>query len=140
MVRLEFECSVDTFASYGQLLNVPIAEDAEIFDQVELQGSTQGHGKQQGGTEQPKHSLEIIVDDPVKLVEQSMIPGMSGGYVTYRVYTKTTLPSFAKREISVRRRFREFVVGTSTPHSSFRTLFLLTSVCLSWRGADCERP
>ena len=105
-------CSVDTFASYGQLLNVPIAEDAEIFDQVELQSSAH-QAKQETAREEPKYTTEVIVDDPVKRVEQSMIPGMSGGYVTYRVFTKTTLPAFTKKEVSVRRRFREFVVSVS---------------------------
>ena len=39
-----------------------------------------------------------------------MLPGINGGYVTYRVDTSTTLPGFARPETSVRRRFREFVV------------------------------
>lgn len=101
--------SVDTFASYGQLLSSPISEDAEIFDQVDLQASTQ-QAKQADKTQEERHSTEIVIDDPVKRVEQSMIPGMSGGFVTYRVFTKTTLPAFSKKEVSVRRRFREFVV------------------------------
>ena len=42
-------------------------------------------------------------------VEASMLPGINGGFVTYRVDTSTTLPGFARPEASVRRRFREFV-------------------------------
>lgn len=43
-------------------------------------------------------------------VEASMLPGINGGYVTYRVDTSSTLPGYAQPDMSVRRRFREFVV------------------------------
>ena len=43
-----------------------------------------------------------------------MLPGINGGYVTYRVDTSTTLPGYAQPEMSVRRRFREFVVRCAT--------------------------
>jgi hypothetical protein len=52
------------------------------------------------------------VTDPVKKIEQSVIPGMSGGYVTYKVTTKTSLPSYTNPEAAVRRRFKDFVVCT----------------------------
>lgn len=44
-------------------------------------------------------------------IEQSLIPGVSGGFVTYRVATQTRLPGFANNDMAVRRRFRDFVVG-----------------------------
>lgn len=42
-------------------------------------------------------------------VEQGFL-GVQGGYVTYRVMTSTSLPSFSRPEVTVRRRFRDFVV------------------------------
>lgn len=48
-------------------------------------------------------------------VEASMLPGINGGFVTYRVDTSTTLPGFARPEASVRRRFREFVARLPCP-------------------------
>ncbi len=44
-----------------------------------------------------------------------MLPGINGGFVTYRVDTSTTLPGFARPEASVRRRFREFVARLPCP-------------------------
>ena len=43
-------------------------------------------------------------------IEQSLIPGVAGGNVNYRVATVTSLPGFAAESMAVRRRFREFVV------------------------------
>ena len=45
-----------------------------------------------------------------------MLPGINGGYVTYRVDTSKTLPGYAQPETSVRRRFREFVVRCAAFH------------------------
>ena len=47
-----------------------------------------------------------------------MLPGINGGYVTYRVDTSTTLPGYAQPETSVRRRFREFVVRCAQPFTN----------------------
>ena len=39
--------------------------------------------------------------------------GVQGGYVTYRVSTQTSMPTYPRSGSAVRRRFRDFVVGTS---------------------------
>ena len=39
--------------------------------------------------------------------------GVQGGYVTYRVNTQTSMPTYPRSGSAVRRRFRDFVVGTS---------------------------
>ena len=36
--------------------------------------------------------------------------GVQGGYVTYRVNTQTSMPSYPRSGSAVRRRFRDFVV------------------------------
>ena len=41
--------------------------------------------------------------------------GVQGGYVTYRVNTQTSMPSYPRSGSAVRRRFRDFVVG-AVPH------------------------
>ena len=61
-------------------------------------------------------------------VEASMLPGINGGYVTYRVDTSTTLPGFAQPEMSVRRRFREFVVRWTTL-DQFHGMALCSGLC-----------
>ena len=43
-------------------------------------------------------------------VEQNFM-GVQGGYVTYRVNTQTSMPSYPRSGSAVRRRFRDFVVG-----------------------------
>ncbi len=95
-------------ASYGQLLDAPAFDDATLFDQVDIQPSTSQEQKEEA--KQDKTHTQITVDDPVKRTEQTIIPGMSGGYVTYRISTTTNLPSYAKKAFSVRRRFRDLVV------------------------------
>ena len=86
-------------------------------------------------------ALEISVSDPVKKVqrsccpfcriaaccepwskpaqwpqaESSLIPGVSGGYMTYQVTTASKQPGFPHDPLSVRRRFRDFVVRSPTP-------------------------
>ena len=104
-----FACSVDTMASYGQLLNAPSFDDATLFDQVDIQPSSSKEQKQE--EEQDTVHTNITVDDPVKRTEQTIIPGMSGGYVTYRISTTTSLPTYAQKTFSVRRRFRDLVVS-----------------------------
>ena len=47
--------------------------------------------------------------DPVQ-AEASMFPGMNSGYMTYLVSTTSSLPDFPRSGVSVRRRFRDFVV------------------------------
>ena len=42
-------------------------------------------------------------------VEQNFM-GVQGGYVTYRVNTQTSMPSYPRSGSAVRRRFRDFVV------------------------------
>ena len=37
--------------------------------------------------------------------------GVQGGYVTYRVNTQTSMPTYPRSGSAVRRRFRDFVVG-----------------------------
>ena len=105
--------SVNTVASYGQLLSAPSYDDATLFDQVEIQPTEHHTGN--GNTAQGPPATRVTVDDPVKKVEQTLIPGMNGGFVTYRVTTKTQLESFAHPEASVRRRFRDFVVRPPKP-------------------------
>ena len=89
--------------SYGQLVGPPPMEDNDVFpgDSTHPDSST---------SQREPEVLKITVADPIKKVEQSMIPGVSGGYITYRVSTSTTLPSFSHPQVAVRRRFRDFVV------------------------------
>ena len=50
-----------------------------------------------------------ITCHPVQ-AEASMFPGMNSGYMTYLVSTTSSLPDFPRSGVSVRRRFRDFVV------------------------------
>lgn len=114
-------------ASYGQLLNAPSYDDANIFDQVDIQPSSSPKHKVEQKHEQKQDAAKtrVVVDDPVKRTEQTIIPGMSGGYMTYRVSTTTSLQSYAQKSFSVRRRFRDVVVRISRGETSYS---------LSYRG------
>ncbi len=62
-------------------------------------------------TQRAPHPIQISVTDPVKRMEDSIIPGVKGGYYTYLVTTVTDQPGFSRRRMEVRRRFSDFVVS-----------------------------
>jgi len=101
-------CCRDRVASYSATTQ---------YDQLMGGAYDDSHVFERGGEIEPAAAgardapaVAIAVKDPVRKVEASMLPGINGGYVTYRVDTRTALPGFARPEASVRRRFREFVV------------------------------
>ncbi|KAK9835396.1 hypothetical protein WJX81_006991 [Elliptochloris bilobata] len=93
--------SYSATTQYDQLMGATY-DDSHVFERG-------GEIEPQAAGQRDAPVLKISVKDPVKKVEASMLPGISGGHVTYRVDTSTTLPGFARPEVSVRRRFREFV-------------------------------
>jgi len=99
---------IETLASYGQMLAPPSYDDSMLMGQGEIQPDLLD-GAQDEDAPSRAGAFQIEVSDPVKRVENSIIPGVSGGYVTYKVHTKTTLASFKSRDVAVRRRFRDFV-------------------------------
>jgi len=132
---------LDTLASYGQLVTPHTFNDALDVSQHEIRpqrgaqsneaGSSSStslpHGQTQGRRPQ------ISVTDPVKHTEKSLVPGVSGSYVTYTVTSRMTLPKYSSRGASVRRRFRDFVVSTSPypaePHKQCLPLLVTYSCC-----------
>ena len=103
------EPNMETLASYGQLLAPPSYSDSVLLDKSEIQPDVLATEELPTSRTCP---LEITVSDPVKRVEGSVIPGVAGGYVTYKVHTKAQLPAFKSPEAMVRRRFRDFVVSS----------------------------
>ena len=95
-------------ASYGQLLSQSHYSDSVLAGAGEIQPDVMA--KEDTTHQSRAIPLEITVSDPVKRVEGSVIPGVAGGYVTYKIHTKTQLPAYKAREIVVRRRFKDFVV------------------------------
>ncbi|XP_033107432.1 sorting nexin-2-like [Anneissia japonica] len=54
--------------------------------------------------DQDKFEMEIVITDPQKVGD-----GMMGSYMAYKVNTKTSNPAFKKSEMSVMRRFSDFL-------------------------------
>ncbi|EIE22906.1 hypothetical protein COCSUDRAFT_66447 [Coccomyxa subellipsoidea C-169] len=94
---------VDTLASYGQLVGPPSYDDSVLFERNDPNEEPGG-----ASSASSRPPLKISVTDPVKKVEQGFL-GVQGGHVTYRVSTSTSLPTFSRPEVTVRRRFRDFV-------------------------------
>ncbi|CAL8464753.1 g4288 [Coccomyxa elongata] len=109
---------VDTLASYGQLVGPPSYDDSVLFERNEDHGDP---GSAAGGDRRPV--MKISVTDPVKKVEQGFL-GVQGGYVTYRVSTSTTLPTFSRPDVTVRRRFRDFVALADLLKATHRGYFI----------------
>ena len=80
--------------------------------------------------------LLISVKDPVKKAEAGLIFGLSGGYVLYRVDSRSLLPGYRRERNSVRRRFRDFVVYPQLQGFALYPQFLgfrsRLSVAVSW--------
>jgi len=100
---------METMASYGQMLAPPSYDDSMLLEDGEIQPDVLEAAAEERGPASRARAFAIEVSDPVKRAEGSIIPGVSGGYVTYKVHTKTTLSSFRSKDAAVRRRFRDFV-------------------------------
>lgn len=53
----------------------------------------------------------VCGSDPQKWTEQGGFPTFTSNYISYLVVTHTSLPSYPQKTMSVRRRFRDFVVS-----------------------------
>lgn len=108
---------LDTLASYGQLVTPHNFQDASQASQQEIppqQGMQSSEAGPSSSTSFPqvvsqRQRPQISVTDPVKYTEKSLMPGVSGSYVTYTVTSRMSLPKYSSRGASVRRRFRDFV-------------------------------
>ena len=110
---------LDTLASYGQLVTPQDPQDAPQPSHPEIEPQ-QGNEASEAGpsssasfpdVSERRRQPNITVTDPIKHSEKSMMPGVSGSYVTYAVTSRMTLPKYTSRGVSVRRRFRDFVVS-----------------------------
>lgn len=110
---------LDTLASYGQLVTPQNLQDAPQSSHPEIQPQPGAESSEAGpsssasfpqGTER-RRQPNITITDPIKHSEKSMLPGVSGSYVTYAVTSRMTPPKYSSRGASVRRRFRDFVVS-----------------------------
>lgn len=108
---------LDTLASYGQLVTPHTFDDAPDVSQHGIRPQREAQTNEAGPSSstslphaQPQgRRPQISVTDPVKHTEKSLVPGVSGSYVTYTVTSRMTLPKYSSRGASVRRRFRDFV-------------------------------
>ncbi|DBA90824.1 hypothetical protein WJX77_010125 [Trebouxia sp. C0004] len=108
---------LDTLASYGQLVTPHTFDDAPDVSQHEIrpqQGAQTNEAGPSSSASLPHAQMQgrrpqISVTDPVKHTEKSLVPGVSGSYVTYTVTSRMALPKYSSRGASVRRRFRDFV-------------------------------
>ena len=110
---------LDTLASYGQLVTPQDPHDTPQPSHPEIQpqrGVDASEAEPSSSAAYP-HLMEsrrqpnITITDPIKHSEKSMMPGVSGSYVTYAVNSRMTHPKYSSRGASVRRRFRDFVVS-----------------------------
>ncbi len=113
---------LDTLASYGQLVTPHNFQDAPQVSQQEIQpqrGMQSSEAGPSSSTSFPQvgpqgRRPQITVTDPIKHSEKSLMPGVSGSYVTYTVTSRMTLPKYSSRGAAVRRRFRDFVVSSAS--------------------------
>ena len=116
---------VDTLASYGQLVTPHNLQDSSQASQPEIQPQ-RGLDANEAGPSSSSASFphmperrrqpNITISDPIKHSEKSLMPGVSGSYVTYAVTSRMTHPKYSARGASVRRRFRDFVVSQLLPY------------------------
>ncbi|GBF95905.1 sorting nexin 2A-like [Raphidocelis subcapitata] len=66
--------------------------------------------------------LAVEIKEPLKEEQQGVL-GMKGSYVSYLVVTRTTLPGWPS-EVSVRRRFRDFVALADLIKARYRGYFV----------------
>ncbi len=66
--------------------------------------------------------LDITVSDPMKQPEKDSIIGST--FVSYKIESRTSLPEYKKKELVVRRRFKEFVALAERLNKSHRGYFI----------------
>ena len=132
--------SVDAVASYDELAP-PSYEDTVTFDGGANQGDGEGEAKEaeaaaeeveqapeaSPGLDMPaaaakESSFEITVSDPMKQPEKDSLIGST--FVSYKIESRTTLPEYRKKELVVRRRFKEFVALAERLQKSHRGYFI----------------
>ena len=143
---------LDTLASYGQLVTPHTFDDAPNVSQHEIRPQREAQTNEAGpssSTSLPHAHTQgrrpqISVTDPVKHTEKSLVPGVSGSYVTYTVTSRMTLPKYSSRGASVRRRFRDFVVSTCSypaePHKKFLPLLVIHPRCKPFAAVAAMWP
>mmetsp|Transcript_2633 Transcript_2633/g.6308 ORF Transcript_2633/g.6308 Transcript_2633/m.6308 type:complete len:569 (-) Transcript_2633:571-2277(-) len=67
-------------------------------------------------------NMEVTVSDPMKQPEKDSIIGST--FVSYKIETTTSLPEYKKKDLSVRRRFREFVALADRLNKTHRGYFI----------------
>lgn len=119
-------------ASYGQLLSGgstwnsgfgrseldssdPLGTDLSLADPAAASSSADASSSSRPRPAQS--SMQISVADPVQREEVGLLPGVMGKYTSYGIRTKTNRPGFRQQDISVRRRFRDFVVCPLPRHA-----------------------
>lgn len=110
---------LNTLASYGQLVAPQSLQDAPQTSHPEIQPQQGAESSEAGPSSSASFSQgiarrqqpNITITDPIKHSEKSMMPGVSGSFVTYAVTSRMALPKYSSRGASVRRRFRDFVVS-----------------------------
>ncbi|GMH43948.1 hypothetical protein BSKO_11882 [Bryopsis sp. KO-2023] len=68
--------------------------------------------------------FRLSVTSPVKETVSTKVPGVPDQFYTYLVNTSTTLSSFSSQEMSVRRRFRDFVDMAHLLKENYRGYFV----------------
>ncbi|CAL5229150.1 g12424 [Coccomyxa viridis] len=109
---------VDHMASYGQLVGQPSYDDSGLFDRPGAAPESET-----ASSSRSSPALKITVTDPLKKAEQNFM-GVQGGYVTYRVSTQTSMPTYPRSGSAVRRRFRDFVALGDLLKTTHRGYFI----------------
>lgn len=125
---------------FTHAVRAPCCSQANPQASLHLQVAPAGVGTSNGRAEQQQTqpALSITVRDPVKSSEKTLLPGVNGGHVTYAVLTRGELPGMGHTQTSsVRRRFRDFVVGAGPAGAWARPACLGLWTCVQLTRA-CE--
>ncbi|QDZ17546.1 sorting nexin 2a [Chloropicon primus] len=128
--------SVEAMASYDELAP-PSYEDTVTFDAAPAEEETsladpepvkeaepemQGADATEVKTSERSSNFEITVSDPMKQPEKDSLIGST--FVSYKIESRTTLPEYKRKELVVRRRFKEFVALADRLRKSHRGYFI----------------
>jgi sorting nexin-1/2 len=116
-------------ASYNELAP-PSYDDSVAFESSEQPAEEATEEKDEPSTtvDEPTtkstkaSELEITVSDPMKQPEKDSLIGST--YVSYKIESVTTLPEYKRKDLVVRRRFREFVALAERLNKSHRGYFI----------------
>eukprot|EP01025_Chloroclados_australasicus_P041534 TRINITY_DN4401_c0_g1_i3.p1 TRINITY_DN4401_c0_g1~~TRINITY_DN4401_c0_g1_i3.p1 ORF type:complete len:626 (-),score=83.03 TRINITY_DN4401_c0_g1_i3:1478-3283(-) len=113
-----------TYDRQDTMYSAMMSEDASDMMSAERRDSDLADYPEGPAVSLAESHVHILVSDPMKMVGQSVLPGVNDPYMTYLVTTRCSLSSYMPEQTAVRRRFKDFVALGNLLRNTHRGYFI----------------